>query len=180
MLLMLRSLRQLVIVALSAQAGAVSAAEACNLKIERDRVGPLALGHQISGNEQFRNLRDIELPGESNQMAKEIVFACGAKILAILGSRSEVATLVVQDSLVPDMNGIRVGMTFQQVRRKLPRAKLYSGEEEGGYLTLGTGRLRYIFAVAGLPHGALSNPRKLVPIAKSQTLEEIRVILPPK
>jgi hypothetical protein len=177
---MLRSLLLLILAALTGQAGADGVAKACNLKIERDRIGALVLGQRISGGEQFRSLRDIELPGESNQVAKEIVFACGAKVLAILGSRSEVATLVVQDSSIPDMNGIRIGMTFQHVRQKLPGAKLYSGEEEGGYLTLGSGRLRYIFATAGLAHTVLSNQRELVPLAKSQALEEIRLMLPAK
>jgi hypothetical protein len=180
MLLMMRSLGLVILVALSAQAGADGTVAACNFKIERDRVGALVLGQRISTSGQLRHSKEIELPGESPQVAKEVEFACGAKVLAILGSRSEVTTIIVQDPSISDASGIRTGMTFQQVRQKLPGARLYSGEEEGGYFTLGSGHLRYIFAIAGLPHATLSNQRELIPLAKSQALEEIRLILPAK
>jgi hypothetical protein len=169
------------LLALSAQVSAGGTVSTCNIKIERDRVGPVILGRQISASGQIRRLKEIELPGESPQMAKEVEFVCGAKVLAILGSRSDVTDIIVRDPSILDVKGIRVGMTFQQVQQILPSAKLYSGEEEGGYLTLGIGRRRYIFTISDLPHhSVLSNQRELIPLVKSQALEEIRLILPIK
>jgi hypothetical protein len=179
-LLIMRALSWIVLVALSIQADLVAAANTCSFKIEQDRVGAVELGHRIKTSGRISGSKEIELPGESPQFAQEIEFACGVKVFAILGSRSQVTTVIVRDSSISDARGIRVGMSFQEVMKKLPGAKLYAGEEEGGYLTLGSGRIRYIFTTAGVPRAALGNQADLILLAKSQMLEEIRLILPTK
>jgi hypothetical protein len=163
-LLIMRALSWIVLVALSIQADLVAAANTCSFKIEQDRVGAVELGHRIKTSGRISGSKEIELPGE----------------FAILGSRSQVTTVIVRDSSISDARGIRVGMSFQEVMKKLPGAKLYAGEEEGGYLTLGSGRIRYIFTTAGVPRAALGNQADLILLAKSQMLEEIRLILPTK
>lgn len=148
----------------------------CNVKLSEGRLGGLAVGRSIGKIASAVRIEEVELPGESPQSAVEVEFACGARILALLGSESEVLAIVARDSSIADGVGIRVGMSFEQVRRRLPSARVLSGEEEGGYLSLAKGKYRYVFSTVGLEPSLLTNRQALIKSARSQVLEEIRLV----
>jgi hypothetical protein len=146
-------------------------------KVTSAGVGPVTIGSVLPATGLVR-LRKLTVPTEGeDEIFDEFALDCGAHIQLQIES-GIVSRMIVSDRRLADSAGVSVGMRFHEVIARLTEPEVLGGEEEGGYLTIRSRGIGYLFSLEGLPPGALANVGGPEVDFSHQPLDELLVSLP--
>ncbi len=117
-------------------------------KILSNSLGPIKLGMSMSDLDKVspKNIIYETINGEN-----EIVKLAHEKTKEIyrifLNKKKEIVLIVIYDPVFKTEKGIKIGDTFEKIKKAYPASKIEYGSDEGGYLVLKNKTLEFHFLV---------------------------------